>query len=52
MLYISLRAFEDEYRIHSALLYFLDDSHRNERGVQLAAALAAQLIKGEKGWIH
>lgn len=41
-------AFEDEYRIHSALLYFLDDSHWNERGVQLAAALAAQLIKEKK----
>ncbi|HVP81182.1 MAG TPA: hypothetical protein VMV04_25105 [Thermodesulfobacteriota bacterium] len=42
------RAFEDEYRIHSALLYFMDDSHWNERAVQLAAALAAQLLQEER----
>ena len=42
------RAFEDQYRTHSALLYFVDDSHWNETGVQLAAALALQLIKRKR----
>jgi len=40
--------FEDEYRIHSALLYFMDDSHWNERAVRLAAALAAPLIEEKR----
>jgi hypothetical protein len=39
------KAFEEEYRKHSALLFFLDDTHWNPRGVQLAADLTAQLIE-------
>jgi lysophospholipase L1-like esterase len=40
------KAFEDEYRKHSALLFFLDDTHWNQRGVRLAADRTAELIEG------
>jgi len=39
------RAFEDEYQNHSTLLYFLDDSHWNPEGVQLAADFTIKLIE-------
>jgi alginate O-acetyltransferase complex protein AlgJ len=39
------KAFEDEYRKNSALLFFLDDSHWNPSGVRLAANLTFELIK-------
>lgn len=39
------KAFEEEYRKHSALLFFLDDSHWNPRGVRLAADQTAKLIE-------
>jgi hypothetical protein len=39
------RAFEDEYQNHSTLLYFLDDSHWNPKGVQLAADFTIKLIE-------
>lgn len=39
------KAFEDEYRKHSAPLFFLDDTHWNPRGVRLAADLTARLIE-------
>jgi alginate O-acetyltransferase complex protein AlgJ len=42
------KAFEDEYRKHSALLFFLDDSHWNPRGVRLAADLTARLMEKDK----
>lgn len=42
------KAFEDEYRKHSALLFFLHDTHWNARGVLLAAELTAQLIEKKK----
>jgi len=40
-------AFEEEYRKNSALLFFLDDSHWNPRGVRLAAGRAVKLIEGK-----
>ncbi|HYA90785.1 MAG TPA: hypothetical protein VEK32_04740 [Thermodesulfobacteriota bacterium] len=39
------KAFEDEYRKKSALLFFLDDSHWNPRGVRLAADRTVKLIE-------
>jgi hypothetical protein len=42
------RAFEDEYQNHSTLLYFLDDSHWNPKGVHLAADFTIKLIKRDK----
>ena len=39
------KAFEEEYRKHAALLFFLDDTHWNPRGVRLAAELTARLIE-------
>jgi hypothetical protein len=39
------KAFEDEYRERSALLFFLHDTHWNPRGVQVAADLTARLIE-------
>jgi lysophospholipase L1-like esterase len=39
------KAFEDEYRRHSTMLYFSDDTHWNARGAQLAADLTARLIE-------
>jgi lysophospholipase L1-like esterase len=39
------KAFEDEYRKNSALLFFLDDSHWNARGVRLAADRTVKLIE-------
>ncbi len=39
------KAFEDEYRKNSALLFFLDDSHWNPRGVRLAADLIVKTIQ-------
>jgi lysophospholipase L1-like esterase len=39
------RAFEEEYRKHSALLFFLDDTHWNPKGVRLAADLTARVIE-------
>lgn len=41
------KAFEDEYRKNSALLFFLDDSHWNPRGVRLAADRTVKLIEGK-----
>ncbi|MGO8989822.1 MAG: alginate O-acetyltransferase AlgX-related protein [bacterium] len=41
------KAFEDEYRKKSALLFFLDDSHWNPRGVRLAADRTVKLIEGK-----
>jgi alginate O-acetyltransferase complex protein AlgJ len=41
------KAFEDEYRKNSALLFFLDDSHWNPRGVRLAADRTVELIEGK-----
>jgi lysophospholipase L1-like esterase len=41
------KAFEDEYCKNSALLFFLDDSHWNPRGVRLAADRTAKLIEGK-----
>jgi alginate O-acetyltransferase complex protein AlgJ len=41
------KAFEDEYRKHSALLFFLDDTHWNPRGVRLAADRTVKLIEGK-----
>jgi lysophospholipase L1-like esterase len=43
------KAFEDEYRKNSALLFFLDDSHWNPKGVRLAADRTAKLIEGKGG---
>jgi alginate O-acetyltransferase complex protein AlgJ len=42
------KAFGDEYRKNSALLFFLDDSHWNPSGVRLAADRTVKLIE-EKG---
>jgi alginate O-acetyltransferase complex protein AlgJ len=42
------KAFEEEYRKHSALLFFLDDTHWNPRGVRLAADLTARLIEKQE----
>jgi lysophospholipase L1-like esterase len=42
------KAFEDEYREHSALLFFLDDTHWNPKGVQLIADLTIRLIDRRK----
>jgi len=42
------RAFEDEYQNHSMLLYFLDDSHWNPKGVKLAADFTIKLIERDK----
>lgn len=39
------RAFEEEYQNYSTLLYFLDDSHWNPKGVQLAADFTIKLIE-------
>ena len=39
------KAFEDEYRRHSTMLYFSDDTHWNARGAELAADLTARLIE-------
>jgi len=41
------KAFEDEYRENSALLFFLDDSHWNPSGVRLAADRTVKLIEGK-----
>lgn len=41
------KAFEDEYRKNSALLFFLDDSHWNPCGVRLTADRTARLIEGK-----
>jgi hypothetical protein len=41
------KAFEDEYRHSGTLLYFLDDSHWNAKGVQLAADFSAKLFEGK-----
>lgn len=38
------KAFEDAYQNNGTLLYFLDDSHWNERAVQLAADLTVNSI--------
>jgi len=43
------KAFEDEYGKNSALLFFLDDSHWNPRGVRLAADRTVKLIEGKDG---
>lgn len=40
------KAFDDEYQKKSALLFFLDDSHWNPRGVRLAADRTVKLIEG------
>lgn len=42
------KAFEDEYRNNSALLFFLDDSHWNPSGVRLAADRTVKLIEGKE----
>jgi alginate O-acetyltransferase complex protein AlgJ len=42
------RAFENEYQNHSTLLYFLDDSHWNPKGVQLAADFTIKLIERDE----
>jgi len=39
------KAFEDEYRKNSTLLYFLDDSHWNGDGVRLMADLIVKAIE-------
>jgi hypothetical protein len=41
------KAFEDEYRKNSTLLFFLDDSHWNPRGVRLAADRTVKLFEGK-----
>ena len=41
------KAFEDEYQKKSALLFFLDDSHWNPRGVRLTADRTVKLIEGK-----
>lgn len=41
------KAFEDEVRKNSTLLYFPDDTHWNARGVRLAADRTVELIKKE-----
>jgi alginate O-acetyltransferase complex protein AlgJ len=41
------KAFEGEYRRNGILLYFLDDSHWNGKGVQLAAEFTVKLIEGK-----
>lgn len=38
------KAFEEEYRSNKTLLYFLDDSHWNEKAVQLTADLIVKSI--------
>ena len=42
------RAFEEEYRKNSTLLYLPDDTHWNPRAVQLAADLTARVIERKK----
>jgi hypothetical protein len=42
------RAFEDEYQNNSTLLFFLDDSHWNAKGVRVAADFTIKLIKRDK----
>jgi alginate O-acetyltransferase complex protein AlgJ len=42
------KAFEDDYRENSALLFFLDDSHWNPKGVRLAADLTVRLMEKDK----
>jgi lysophospholipase L1-like esterase len=42
------RAFEDEYKNHSTLLYSLDDSHWNAKGVRLAADFTTKLINRDE----
>ncbi len=39
------KTFEDEYRENLTLLYFLDDSHWNAKGVRLAADRMVELIE-------
>jgi hypothetical protein len=38
-------AFEKEYQENSTLLYWLDDTHWNDKGVQIAAKLVEQTVK-------
>jgi hypothetical protein len=39
------KAFEEDHRKNSTLLYFLDDSHWNAKGVRLAADRTVELIE-------
>jgi alginate O-acetyltransferase complex protein AlgJ len=45
------KAYEKEYHKNSTLLYWLDDTHWNAKGVQIAADLIEQMVKKEERFL-
>lgn len=44
-------AYEREYHKHSTLLYWLDDTHWNAKGVQIAADLMEKMVKKDERFV-